>query len=75
MLRAIEAAVAEIEVEFDGGDPLLPNVRGILDDLRKELEDLHERVQAYVGEFDLPEPDEDAMAVVRKIVAREAEAY
>lgn len=74
-LGAIEVVTGEIAVEFDGEDPLLPDVRGILDDVRKELEELHPQVQAYVGEFALPEPDEDAMAVVRKIVARAAEAY
>jgi hypothetical protein len=74
-LRAIEVAVGEIEVEFDGEDPLIPDVRGILDDIRKGLEDLHKQVQAYVGKFALPEPDEDAVAVVRKVVATEAEAY
>ncbi len=74
-LRAIEVAVGAIEVEFDGEDPLLPDARDMLHDIRKELEDLHKQVQAYVGNFALPEPDENAVAVVRKVVSTEAEAY
>lgn len=74
-LRAIEVAIKEVAAEFDGEDPLLPDARGVMDEIRKELEDLHQQVQRYVGEFALSEPDEDAVAVVRKVIATEAEAY
>ncbi len=48
-LRAVEVTVEEIEDEFDGeAGPSTPDIRGALDGIRKELEDLHEQVRLYV---------------------------
>ncbi len=65
---AVESVVAEISQEFDGEDPLHPPARSTLDDIRKRLQDLHEKVQEYAELFDLPEPDEDTLTLMRQIV-------
>ncbi len=67
LLRAIELAVHEVEVEFDGEYPLLPEPGAILEGVRKELEDMHQNVQRYVEPFELPEPDEEVLARVRSL--------
>ncbi len=66
-LRAIELAVHEVEVEFDGEYPLLPEPGAILEVVRKELEDLRQSAQRYVEPFELPEPDEEVLARVRSL--------
>ena len=67
VLRAIELAVHEVEVEFDGEYPLLPEPGAILEGARKELEDMHQNVQRYVEPFELPEPDEEVLARVKSL--------
>jgi hypothetical protein len=70
-LRAIEVKLDVITEEFDGEDVLHPLVRERFDDAKGMLTELHEEVQAYIGAFDLPEPDEDLDAMVQRIVDRE----
>ena len=72
-LRAIELVLEEMATEFDGEDLLDPRLRGILDNIREGLEGLHEDVERYVGRFDLPEPDEEMVDLMRRIVERGAE--
>jgi hypothetical protein len=41
-------------------------VRDALDEARQQLEELIEKVQQRVGAFDLPEPNEEELATLRK---------
>jgi hypothetical protein len=70
-LQAVSRKIDEIQAEFDDQDPLRPRVRGYLDDATANLKTLHERLQAYTGLFELPEPDEETLGLVEKLVDRE----
>ena len=72
LLLACELIVGEMTAEFAGEDVLQPEAREVLDEARATLIELHGRAQRYSGAFDLPaEPDEETLASVRRIVARE----
>ena len=68
-LRAMEVVVGEAEEAF-GEDPCVPDVRHKIDHTRERLADLHGEAQAYLGPFELPEPDEDEVAEVRAVAER-----
>ena len=70
-LRAIEEQVETMTEAFDGEDVLNPRVRANFDAAKATLIDLHEKLQAYTGPFELPEPDDELRALVGKIVRRE----
>ncbi len=72
-MRASQQVLAEAAEEFDGEDPLLPDLRGVLDGIQKELEDLHEQAKRDIEPLELPEPDENVMARVRSLVQPEAD--
>jgi hypothetical protein len=65
-MRTAEVVLEEVAAEFDDEDPLHPQVRDALDEARRQLEDLVEHVQRRVGVFDLPEPDEEELATLRR---------
>ncbi|MDP9238073.1 MAG: hypothetical protein M3P30_11890, partial [Chloroflexota bacterium] len=67
-LRAAEILVAEIAQELDGEDPLLVEVRALLDECRADLCDLKKRIEPYTGELVQEEPDEELLARLREIV-------
>jgi hypothetical protein len=56
----------EVAAEFDREGPLHPRVRDALDEARQQLEELVDDVQRRVGPFDLPEPDEEELATLRR---------
>jgi hypothetical protein len=70
-LQAIEGKLDEMSDEFAGEDVLHPTVRVRFDEAKALLTELHEKVQEYTGPFDLPEPDDDLMQSVERIVERE----
>jgi len=70
-LQAVELLVAEAQEAFDGEDPCVPQVRHTLDHTKERLADLRESLLAYLGPFDLPEPDEDDVAELRELYERE----
>ncbi len=73
-MRAAQRVLAEAAEEFDGEDPLLPKLRGVLDGVQKELEDLHEQAKRDIEPLELPEPDEEVLARVRSLVQPEGAA-
>jgi len=74
-LLAYEVVIEGMREEFAGEDILQPDVREVFDEAKATLIELHERVQHYTGPFDLPaEPDDEALASVRRIVEREVRA-
>jgi hypothetical protein len=54
-LRSIEIALAEVAGEFDGEDPLQPDVRALLDDCLATCTTLRDQVADYVA-IELPGP-------------------
>ncbi len=67
-MRAAQQVLAQAAEEFDGEDPLLPDLRGILDSVRKELEDLHEKAKRDIESLELPDPDEEVLTRVRSLL-------
>jgi hypothetical protein len=66
--RAIESVLIEVTEEFDGVDPLLPEIRAILEWMNPELRELHEKLKTiYSRPFELPEPVEINTESIRKI--------
>jgi hypothetical protein len=72
-MRDAQRVLAQAAEEFDGEDPLLPELRGVLDGVQKELEDLHEQAKREIEPLELPEPDEEVLARVRSLVQPEAD--
>jgi hypothetical protein len=69
-LRAVEVAVDEVQREFDGEDPLLPEARQIADECSADLEGLRKGAEGLVGPFALEEPGDEELAWVRRVVQR-----
>jgi hypothetical protein len=59
----------EVAEDF-GEDPLLPDVRSVLDGTRGQLQSLYEGVQGYTGAFELPEPGEDELGKLKGFLDR-----
>jgi hypothetical protein len=72
-LLEVELVLEEIAPEFDGEDPARPRERQALAEGKKELKELHQQVQEYVGSFDLPGPDEEEMEQMREAIRRAGE--
>ena len=49
----------------------LPVLRHVLDHSREKLEGLHGETERYSGPFELPEPDDEEVALVREIAERQ----
>jgi len=65
-VRAVETMLEEVAAEFNGEDPLLPPVRGILDKTRQDLAELHTLLDFVSAEAELPEPDEERVEFLRQ---------
>ncbi len=65
-LRAVEVVVGEVAEELGGEDPALPEVRELLDDAKAVLQGLREDLEPLCGPFDLPEPEETLVALIRR---------
>jgi hypothetical protein len=63
-LRSIDLVLDEVAEEFDGEDPLRPIMRGVVEKTRRDLTNLHE-VLSVEEPLELPEPDEEEMALAR----------
>ena len=61
--------------EFDGKDPVVPRVRCTLDATKEKIEEVRRGVQRYVGQLEVPEPDEDDLEMVRTILRRAERLY
>lgn len=72
-VRAIEVVVEEAAAEFNGEDPLHPDVRRQLDEAKATLLDVHAGFEPYVGGLPLVEPSEDDVELVRKLVNKAIE--
>jgi hypothetical protein len=66
-LRAVETVLKEVAGEFDGEDPADPTIRDMLEDMRRELEELAETLQVRIGKLDLPEPNDDLLTKLRTV--------
>jgi hypothetical protein len=67
-LHAADLVIAEVAPEFDGEDPARPELRHILDHGLERLRDFKEQAEMYVGPFELPEPEEELLAKMRRLV-------
>jgi exonuclease VII small subunit len=74
-VRSVELVVEEAVKEFEGEDPLLPQVRKVLDGARKKIEDVRSSLRPYLGKFELIEPDEAEVEHVRLILKRAERLY
>ena len=72
-LRSMEIAVAEVAEEFDGEDPLHADTRAMLDAAKATCVEVHDAIKLYVEPFELPEPSDDDVALVRKLIAKAAD--
>lgn len=70
-LSAIETVVAEVQEEFAGEDPLLPELRSSLDAIKATLEELRERIATFGIEVDPPGQDPELDQHVRRLVHRD----
>jgi hypothetical protein len=75
LARAVELVIEEVREEFEGEDPTVPFVRDILAGAKLTLTDVHDRLQSEGIALDLPEPDEEDLAVPRKIIDRAERVY
>ena len=71
-LLATEKVFEEVAVEFDGEDPLLPDARCILDDVKRRLEELERDIRERLGPLDLGELDEETLDKLRAVVEQTA---
>jgi hypothetical protein len=55
------------------GDPARPQDRQAITEGKQELKELHEQVQQYAGPFELPDPGEEELGMLREAVQRAAE--
>jgi hypothetical protein len=69
-LRAIEIVAGESADEFDGEDVFVPDLRRTLDEAKARLKAAAEEVGPYVASVETPEPDDDAVALVRRLLHR-----
>ena len=64
-LRSIDVVVNEVAEEFDGEDPLVPTMRRLVENTRRDLQLLHRAFDSY-DPLELTEPDDEAMTLARK---------
>lgn len=64
-MRSVDIVLEEVAAEFGGEDPLRPITRGILEETRHDLTNLHEVLNA-LDALELMEPDEEEMKLARK---------
>jgi hypothetical protein len=64
-LRAAELVADEVTRELGGEDALLPEVRDLLAEAKGELARLRDELEPYAGAFELPEPDEELVTLIR----------
>jgi hypothetical protein len=73
-LRSVEIAVAEVtDAEFDGEALLQPDVQASLDEAKGMLVAVHEGIVPYVDPFELSEPSDEDVELVRKLIAKAAD--
>ncbi|MDP9236376.1 MAG: hypothetical protein M3P30_03090 [Chloroflexota bacterium] len=68
-LRAIEMVVDEVAEEFGAEDPLRPDTRRVLDDAKATCVKLCHDIQPYADGFELAEPTDEDVELVRGLVA------
>jgi hypothetical protein len=72
-LRGIEIVIGEYQdAEFDGEDPIREDTREMIEFSKARCVRVHEAIQDYVVPFDLPEPDEDEISLVRTLIEKVA---
>ena len=69
-LKAVEIVVGEFAEEFDGEDPLQPQIRGFLDDALARIVALKDDLADYIGAWELPDDPGEALALTRKLAAQ-----
>jgi hypothetical protein len=67
-LHAADLVIAEVAPDFDGEDPTRPELRHILDCSLERLKDFREQTELYVGPLELPEPEEELLGKLRRLV-------
>jgi len=67
-IEAIQTIIQKTREEFDGEDPAYPELRELLDDTAKQLEELHEESKKLVGNYRLPKPRDEQKSLMRELV-------
>jgi hypothetical protein len=73
-LRAVEIAVAEVRAAFEDEDPRVPTVAHLFDHSKERLLDAYEGSKDYLDAFELPDPDDELLARIRRLVGLEETA-
>ncbi len=71
-VRAFDHEVKDVRALLDGVDPLLPDVRDLLDDCRRRLQDLAAAPGTLGEPTALAEPDEEYLALVAQVFRPDA---
>ena len=67
-VMALQVVMEEVGERLGGEDPAVPEVRRVVDETVERLRSLHEECEEFVGEFELPEADEELVKEYRGIV-------
>lgn len=65
-----EVVLDEVAKEFGGQDPARPVIRESLEKSKRTVQELREGLQRIGEAFDLPEPSEEQLKLLREIVER-----
>ncbi len=72
-LRAIELVVDEVVEEFGGEGRFRADTRQVLDDAKAACLKLSDDIQPYLDRFELGEPSEEDVELVRRLVKSQAD--
>lgn len=75
LVRAVELLIEEVREEFDGEDPATVSVHNTLINTKLTLTEVRDGLRSDGVDVDLLEPDEDDLAVPRKIMERAERVY
>ncbi|MDO8615286.1 MAG: hypothetical protein Q7T33_06065 [Dehalococcoidia bacterium] len=66
-LRSAEEVLNEIGQQFEVEDPTIPSLREVVESIRGDLLELREKGGPYLGDLDLPGPDEELTKQLREL--------
>jgi len=66
-VEAIQKVLAEMSEEFDGEDPATPQLRELLEDIAKRLQELYKESKKLVGNYRLSKPVEGIESATREL--------
>jgi len=70
-IRSVEILVQEVADEFEGEDPMTPELRAVFEQAKTGLTDVAETLDRCGIETEMPEPTEDVLDKIRLVAHRE----